>query len=79
MAYKKEQLTEAYFLAGINRDDFNDAQKRLFDKIIMLLISKCNQQDVPISSMAEAFQEIRTVMDEDPLFSRISFIPEKND
>ncbi len=69
MAYKKEQLTEAYLLAGIKRDTLNDAQKRLFDKIITLLITKCNQQDVPVSSMAEAFKEIHTVIDEDPLFS----------
>ncbi len=68
MAFRKDQIEEAYTLAGIKRNTLADPQKRLFDKIITLLISKCNQQDLPVSSMADAFKEIHTVIDEDPLF-----------
>jgi len=69
VAYNKEQVREAYRLADIDRNTLSDAQRRLLDKIITLLITKCNQQDLPISSMTEAFEEIKTLIKEDPLLS----------
>lgn len=75
MAYNKEQVAEAYRLANIQRNDLTDAQQRLFDKIVSLLITKCNQQNIPLSSMSQAFREIRAILDEDPLLSPSSPAP----
>jgi len=64
----KSQLTEAYKLTGINRNQLSNSQQRFVDKILTLLIRKCNQDNKPINSIPGALEELAGVIKDDPLF-----------
>jgi hypothetical protein len=66
---KSQQLIDAYAIAGIKRDGLNNAQRRFVDKIVMMLIQKCNREDKLVESVADALKQIPDAIREDPLFS----------
>lgn len=67
--YRIQQIIEAYAIAGIDRDALNAAQRRFVDKIVILLIQKCNREDKPIANAADALKQISDAVRDDPLFN----------
>jgi hypothetical protein len=65
---KTQQLIEAYAIAGINRNTLTPAQRRFIDKIVILLIQKCNREDKSIANVADALKQIPDAVRDDPLF-----------
>ena len=69
MTYKTQELIEAYTIAGITRDALNAAQRRFVDKIVMMLVQKCNREDKPVASITDALKQIPDAVRDDPLFA----------